>query len=168
MKAKRLRRLPLSDNLRKVYCDCLSTVCRDEGVYVELDRIATNRVLISGNKYKELRHYSDELCDFILFEFDYNPCTKLALIEMKGGSLDQDDAKKAHGQLQNGAYIAGRMSAAEPRVIFRPFLVKRRNKRINKFAGQILNMPKYWVNFGSISRQIKVVNSGESIELPDG
>lgn len=158
--------MSLVDRLRTDYCDCLSKRCSDEGCRVKLDLIERNHVLISGKHYQECGGFGAELCDFILFDCNSASRVRLATVELKGGDLDEDEVKKGHRQLQNGALVADEMAGGEAVAVFVPFLVK--SKGINSMASRLLLRDRFKVTFRTFAEFIRVVRSNSSLRFPDG
>ena len=147
--------------LRTRYSDCLSTHCKDEGCSVSLSPKRGNRVLIDGRKYKKKRNYVKPLCDFILFDSDPEDIISLTIIELKGGEVDEDEARHAYKQLKNGALLADSMARSVDVKAFSPFLVK--EKGLNSFARRLLYKEKYWITFRTFREAIIVRRSGDVI-----
>ena len=154
----------LVDTLRIDYCDCQSRRCSGDGCRIKLGLLWHNHVLISGTKYQQSRGFTLELCDFILFDSDSMNNVRIAAIELKGGYLDEDEVRKGHSQLQNGALVADQMAQQNEIDTFSPFLVKR--KGINSMAVRLLLSDKYRVIFRGEPEFIKLVKSGSSLQLP--
>lgn len=146
------------------YGNCLASKCSDHGCQVKLDRINSNHILVSGGKYQRYFKYKDKLCDFILFDCIDSAKYRLAVIEMKGGKLDEFDIKDLHKQLQNGANIADKLSRSYEVQVFIPVTGKK--KKVDPMARKALLMKKeYRVRFRDFFELIEILKHNGSLKF---
>ncbi len=156
--------MKLIKEINKTYNSCLASKCSNAGCKIKLDRICSKHVLISGTKYQRYFHYTDKLCDFILFDCISNVEYRLAVIEMKGGNLSEYSIKDLHKQLQNGADIAHTLSSSHVVQTFIPITVKK--KRVSVMASKTLLMnSKYKVKYKHFFEMIKILKHNMSLEF---
>jgi hypothetical protein len=153
--------MSLKEKLNQEYTQCVCRNCVDEGCTIVLDKISKDHILISGKKYKKIYSYSDELCDFVLFDHATENPVRIALLELKGGRVDEREFKKAYDQLKNGAVVASNMAVSVDVVDFVPYLAH--GGGMNAFAAKMLDNPKYKVRFRTSSKSIKTLHCGSSL-----
>jgi hypothetical protein len=148
--------------MKKSHKKCIASGCSNVGCKLNLDKIASNHVIISGSKYQQHFHYSKKLCDFILFDYLIGVEYRLAVIEMKGGNLGKDDIKTFHSQLQNGADVACVLSRSFKIKTFIPVTVKK--KSLNPMASKtLLSQKKYMIRFQYYYERIKILKHNTSL-----
>lgn len=154
----------IADKLRSEYSECICTGCNDKGCQIKLDRLSPNHVVIGGSKYQEKFHYSEKLCDFIVFDFEEDSPAKVAVLEHRGGTVDEDDIDRAHEQLTNGASIAEGIIGSVEVSQFIPRIAK--GKTLSPFASRRLAKDQYKVKFRRSYEPIKVIRCSTSLTFP--
>lgn len=155
--------MAVKDSLNDTYADCICINCGDSGCNVKLDKLSHDHILISGTKYQEVHNYTDNLCDFIVFDCVSQTLIRLAVVELKGGNVDSDDISLIHKQLQNGASVTDMMVKGSGVEEFIPFLVK--GKRIDPMVPKILIKEKFKIRFRSFHKSIRIIRCESSLEF---
>ena len=105
------------------------------------------------------------MCDFIVFDNASSNPVKLAVLEMKGGTIDESEFERAYNQLKNGAELADRIAHGVEVADFMPCLAK--SQGLNPFAARMLNNDNYRVRFRTFLKSIRTLHSGESLGFPE-
>lgn len=153
----------LKQHIYKNYANCLESRCKDRGCLIKLDNISSDHVIISGEKYKNTYKYSSELCDFILFDNVSKKNVQTAVLELKGGEVDESEFYRAFSQLKNGAAIADQISKETEIITFVVCLAK--GGKINTIASRMLVNDKFTIVLRGIRKYIKVISCGDSIKF---
>jgi hypothetical protein len=116
---------------------------------------------MNGEKYKSLYRYTSNLCDFFVFDNVSSNPIRVAVMDMKGGTLDENKFKIAFNQLTNGALIVDAIVSTIDVDQFIPRLVV--EKGINPFASRMMASDKYKITFRTFSKYIKTIHKGQSL-----
>ena len=92
------------ESIRRNHPDCLTRSCRENRCRLQLDGVSpASLAIIHGTKYQKNRHFTEKLCDRIVFCGEHG--FVLAAVELKsGGTIHLSDAIM---QIQNGLRVAG-------------------------------------------------------------
>jgi len=99
------------ETIRWDYQDCITRTCRENRCRLQLNGVSpASLAIIHGTKYQKNHHFTEKLCDRIVFcgERDF----VLAAVELKsGGTIHLSDAIT---QIQNGLRVAGNILGNRP------------------------------------------------------
>ena len=108
------------ESIRRDYPDCMTRSCREKQCRLQLDSVdPASLAIIHGTKYQKNRHFTEKLCDRIVFCGEHG--FVLAAVELKsGGTIHLSDAIT---QIQNGLRIAGDILGNRPVAQWFPLLL---------------------------------------------
>lgn len=137
------------ESIRQNHPDCMTQSCREKQCRLRLDGVSSaSLAIIHGTKYQKNRHFTEKLCERIVFygEHGFVP----AAVELKGGGTIR--MSEAIRQIQNGLHIAGDILGNRPVAQWFPLLLYNgsmkpsetrllRTKQV-KFRGEPKNVEK--------------------------
>ncbi|MBN2240149.1 MAG: hypothetical protein JW712_10280 [Dehalococcoidales bacterium] len=155
--------MSLADRIENNYSNCLVTRCIDQGCRLKLDKISDDHIIISGGKYQEYFDFNQNLCDFFIFDLVHQDHSRVAVVELKSGTIDEGEFEKAFRQLQNGANIVNKLVNGFNINVFVSGIVK--GKRINAMAVRMLRKTKYMIQFRDKKVPIRIIRCGDSLVI---